>query len=148
MVKRLDEKEMLPDHIGWRLWVANREWQKTFVSAMKASGNEWFTEARAALMGHIPRGGIRQSALLERVGTTKQAVQQVLDGLEAEGVIERVVDSDDKRGKIVRYTEKGLAALKQGDRIKREIETEYRGRLGSSNFDTLMAALRTLHPNP
>jgi DNA-binding MarR family transcriptional regulator len=148
MVKKLDEKDVLPDHIGWRLWVASREWQRAFVSGLQAAGHDWFTEARAALMGHIPRAGIKQGALLERTGTTKQAVQQILDGLEADGVIARTVDPADRRGKIIRYTDKGLAALKDGDRIKRDIETEYRGRLGSSGFDALMAALRTLHPNP
>ena len=61
-------------------------------------------------MGHIPRAGIRQSALIERVATTKQAVQQILDGLEAEGIVERIADPADGRGKYVRYTGEGLRA--------------------------------------
>ena len=68
------------------------------------AGHPWFSETRAGLMGHIPRGGIRQSALIERVATTKQAVQQILDGLEAEGIVERIADPADGRGKYVRYT--------------------------------------------
>src|SRR5262245_52164527 len=84
MVKTTDD-ESLPDHIGWRLWQANRVWLKTFAEAMRSSGHDWFTDSRAGLMGLIPRTGIRQSALIERTGTTKQAVQQLLDGLEAEG---------------------------------------------------------------
>src|SRR5262245_21023973 len=61
MVKTTDE-ESLPDHIGWRLWQANRAWLKAFAEAMRASGHDWFTESRAGLMGLIPRTGIRQSA--------------------------------------------------------------------------------------
>src|SRR5215218_7444193 len=104
MVKQLDEKtDDLPDHIGWRLWQASRAWQQVFVGAMQATaGHSWFSEARAGVMGHIPRSGIRQSALIARVATTKQAVQQILDGLEAEGIVERVADLTDGRGKYVR----------------------------------------------
>jgi DNA-binding MarR family transcriptional regulator len=143
MVKMTDE-DSLPDHIGWRLWQADRAWLKAFAEAMRASGHGWFTESRAGLMGLIPRSGIRRAALIERTGTTKQAVQQLLDGLEAEGIVERVADPLDGRGNLVRYTAKGLQALRDGDRIKRDIEEQYRKRIGAERFDALMDALRAL----
>lgn len=150
MVKQLDENtEMpLPDHVGWRLWQASRAWQTEFSAAMRASGHVWFSESRAGLLGHIPRRGIRQSALIERAGISKQAVQQLLDGLEAEGVIERVADPQDKRGKLVHYTALGSAALRDGDRIKLDIENGYRERLGQGSFEALMLALRRLDDSP
>ncbi|PWK65265.1 MarR family winged helix-turn-helix transcriptional regulator [Aminobacter sp. AP02] len=146
MVKQLDEntEEPLPDHLGWRLWQASRAWQAEFAAAMRTAGHVWFSESRAGLLGHIPRRGTRQSALIERAGISKQAVQQLLDGLEAEGVIERLADPDDKRGKLVHYTALGLAALRDGDRIKLEIESGYRERLGQGSFEALMQALRRL----
>ena len=145
MVKLLDENsEDLPDHVGWRLWQASRAWQQAFVGAMRAAGHAWFSETRAALMGHIPRNGIRQSALIERVATTKQAVQQILDGLEAEGIVERIADPADGRGKYVRYTARGLQALRDGDRIKREIEKRYERKIGTERLAALMDALRAL----
>src|SRR3954471_14761404 len=145
MVKPLDESQKdLPDHIGWRLWQASRAWQQAFVSAMRAAGHHWVSENRAGLMGHIPRTGIRQSALIERVATTKQAVQQILDGLEAEGIVERIADPADGRGKYVRYTARGLQALRDGDRIKREIEKRYERKIGPVRFAALMDALRAL----
>lgn len=144
MVKKLDDNSALPDHVGWRLWRANRAWQASFAAAMREAGHEWFTEARAGLLGHIPRGGLRQTLLIERTGHSKQAVQQLLDGMEAEGAIERVADPADRRGKIVRYTARGLAALRDGDRIKLEIEVDWRRRLGDVRFDALMDALRAL----
>jgi len=145
MVKKPDENsEALPDHVGWRLWQANRAWLRDFVGGMRASGHGWFSEGRAGLLGQIPRSGIRQSALIERVGTTKQAIQQALDGLEAEGVVQRIADPADARGKYVRYTEKGLLALRDGDRVKQEIEKRYSARLGPDRFAALMDALRSL----
>lgn len=145
MVKSLDENsESLPDHVGWRLWQANRAWQAEFAAGMRAAGHGWFTEARAALLGHLSRKGTRQSALIEKMAVTKQAVQQLLDGLEDEGVIVRVADPEDGRGKLVRYTEKGVAALRDGDRVKRAIERDWVQRIGTERFDALMLALRGL----
>ncbi|PBC23746.1 MULTISPECIES: MarR family transcriptional regulator [unclassified Mesorhizobium] len=145
MVKHLDEKtDALPDHVGWRLWQASRAWQTEFAAAMRAAGHGWFTEARAGLLGHITRGGMRQSALIERSAISKQAIQQLLDGLEADGIVERLPDPQDGRGKLVRYTRKGLDALRDGDRVKIEIERRYIGRLGAERFTALMGALRAL----
>lgn len=147
MVKSLDENsEALLDHIGWRLWQANRAWQAEFAAGMRAAGHGWFTEARAALLGHLSRKGKRQSALIEKMAVTKQAVQQLLDGLEGEGVIVRVADPEDGRGKLVRYTEKGVAALRDGERVKRAIERDYVARIGAERFDALMSALLSLAP--
>lgn len=145
MVKELDENpEALPDHVGWRLWQASRAWQAEFAAAMRAAGHDWFTEARAGLLGHIARSGIRQSALIERSAISKQAIQQLLDGLEAEGIVERLPDPHDGRGKLVSYTRKGLDALRDGDRVKMEIERRYVDRIGEERFTALMGALRAL----
>jgi DNA-binding MarR family transcriptional regulator len=146
MVKQLDENvtKPLPDHVGWRLWQASRAWQAEFAEAMRIAGHDWFSESRAGLLGHISRRGTRQASLIERAGISKQAVQQLLDGLEMEGVIERAPDPEDKRGKLVLYTQKGRAALDDGDRIKRDIERRYRAHLGEGAYDALMAALRAL----
>ena len=84
-----------------------------------------FRKRAPACWGTFRARGIRQSALIERVATTKQAVQQILDGLEAEGIVERIADPADGRGKYVRYTGEGLRALRDGDRVKREIEQRY-----------------------
>jgi DNA-binding MarR family transcriptional regulator len=145
LVKRLDEKSQeLPDHVGWRLWNASRAWQADFAAAMRGAGHPWFTEARATLLGHLARKGTRQSDLIERMAISKQAVQQLLDGLEAEGVVARLPDPQDGRAKLVCYTQKGLAALRDGDHIKREIERRYIARLGPARFASLMDALRAL----
>jgi DNA-binding MarR family transcriptional regulator len=144
MVKKLDEKQSAAagsDHIGVRLWTAYEAWKADFISAMNRAGHGWFTPSRATLLGFVPRGGLRQSELIARMGISKQAVQQLIDGLEAEGVLERVADPDDKRGRIVRHTGKGRAALDDADRIKSEIEARYRQRMGPDRFRLLFETL-------
>ena len=146
MVKSLDENpDDLIDHIGWRLWLASRDWQKAFVAGMREAGHVWFTDARATLLAHVARQGTPQSRIIERMGISKQAVQQLIDGLEAEGIVERLADPDDRRGRIVRHTQKGLAAMRDADVIKQRIEAHYRKLLGEARFEVLREALVALN---
>lgn len=138
----------LPDHLGWRLWLASRQWQARFVAAMREAGHGWFTDARANLLGHIARSGTPQSAIITRMGVSKQAVQQLIDGLVAEGILERVPDPGDSRSRIVRYTAAGAKAMRDADRIKLEIEIEYRERIGAARFEALMRTLRAMTDDP
>jgi DNA-binding MarR family transcriptional regulator len=146
MVKRLDEKagpdvSPLADHIGWLLWNATEGWLDRFVSEMQAAGHDWFGRPQARLMGHLSRQGIRQSELTESSGLTKQAVQQTLDELEARGIVRREPDPEDRRGRVVRYTRVGVAALVDADRIKRKIERAAIGKMTAKEAARLRADL-------
>ncbi len=141
----LDQKN--DAHIGWRLWQASHSWHREFVHAMQTAGHSWFTEARSTLLGATARKGTRQSVLVERLAISKQAVQQLIDGLEAEGIVERIADPEDKRGRIIRLTEAGLTAMKTADRIKGEIQQAYIDRIGVDDFQTLVGILDRLEKN-
>ena len=134
-------------HIGWRLWQASHSWHREFVQAMQTAGHGWFTEARSTLLGATARKGTRQSVLVDRLGISKQAVQQLIDGLEAEGIVERIADPEDKRGRIIRLTEAGLTAMKTADSIKGEIQQAYIDRIGADDFQTLVGILDRLEKN-
>lgn len=154
MVKKLDEQTpaahpLLPDHVGVDLWRAAIAWRDRFHSEMVARGHAWFGDARGTIAQHLDPCGMSQAALVARVGSTKQAVQQLLDALEADGIVRREPDPEDGRAKRVVYTEKGLAALKDGVAVKRAIEAEYRAKLGDKRYEALVAALRVLaHEGP
>lgn len=133
---------MVPDHIGWTLWQATQAWRREFVTAMAAAGHGWFTQARGNILVYIGPDGIRQGDLAEKAGLTKQAVQQFVDELVADGIVTRTPDETDARARRVRLTPAGEAAMRDADRIKLQIEGEWRARLGSDAFDQLDALLR------
>jgi DNA-binding MarR family transcriptional regulator len=143
MVKKVDEKPLPPliDHVGWRLWRASQAWMGRFQRDMVAAGHPVFAEARAQLIPHIEREGTRQAELVLRMGLSKQAVQQLVVGLEQDGLVERLPDPDDARGKVVAFTERGRALLADANEVKKAIEKEYRARLGAERFAQLLAAL-------
>jgi DNA-binding MarR family transcriptional regulator len=145
-----------PDHIGWTLWRAAQAWRVEFTAAMVAAGHGWFGQARGNLMVHIGPNGLRQGDLADRARLTKQAVQQFVDELVADGILMREKDATDARARRVRLTPAGEAAMRDADRIKAEIESRWRTVIGAQAFDQLDAALRhlieapamALHPKP
>jgi DNA-binding MarR family transcriptional regulator len=132
-----------PDHIGWTLWRAAQVWRGEFTAAMVAEGHAWFGQARGNLMMHIcPDNGIRQGDLVARVKMSKQAVQQFVDELVADGILRRLPDGEDARARRLSLTEAGHAAMRDADRIKAEIEARWRDKIGTAAFAALDEALR------
>jgi DNA-binding MarR family transcriptional regulator len=132
------------DHIGWHLWRAARAWKAELVAGMVAAGHGWYAQARGNLLQHIGPEGLRQGDLADRAGLTKQAVQQFVDELAADGIVERQPDPADARARRVALTDAGRAAMRDADRIKQEIEDRWRSRLGDDGFTALADALRAV----
>lgn len=106
-----------------------------------AAGHVWYAEARSSVVPYIGMDGVRQADLVRAMGLTKQAVQQLVDDLEAEGIVERRPDPNDRRGKIVSFTSKGVAAQQDADAVKQRVEAEFRAKLGDAAFEALVEAL-------
>jgi DNA-binding MarR family transcriptional regulator len=133
---------MVPDHIGWTLWQATLAWRREFLAGMVSAGHAWFSQARGNIMVYIGPNGIRQADLVEKAGLTRQAVQQFVDELEVDGIVHRTRDEKDARARWVRLTPAGEAAMRDADRIKLQIETRWRQKLGADAFDQLDSLLR------
>ena len=146
MVKSLDDTKdhFLLDHIGLDLWRPALAWRRRLEAEMVARGHRWYGDARHAVAAHLHPEGSPQSELVAKMGMTKQAVQQLLDGLEADGIIRREPDPNDRRGKRVVYTAKGRAAVRDATAIKRAIEADIRKQLGVRAFEALRATLRAV----
>ena len=142
MVKEVDD--LRPDHIGWRLWDAATVWKEKFAAEMVAAGHDWYMEARSSVMPYVGPKGTRQSDIVDRMGLSKQAVQQLIADLERSGILRRDPDPEDGRGKIVRLTEKGLAFDRDSQRAKRKVEAEIKAKLGDDAFDVLVKLLKQI----
>jgi DNA-binding MarR family transcriptional regulator len=150
MVKKLDEipwPETL-DHVGWLLWQATQRWKSELDAGLIASGYPWAAEARANIIMHVGRSGVRQSDLVRRMGLSKQAVQQLLDGLVEDGIVERKSEAADRRSKLIVFTGRGRKMLADSNRVKQEIEARYRAVLGEARFADLLAMLDELNRRP
>jgi len=97
------------------------------------------SNARAILF--IERAGTRLSDLAQRGLITKQAMMQVVDDLEAKGLVRRTPDQADARAKLVRLTAKGLRQRAEARRAVATVESRARRTLGDRRYDALKAIL-------
>lgn len=132
------------EHIGWDLWQATQTWKKLYIREMQNLGYDWYAEARARLLQHINSNGIAQNELTERAGISKQAVQQQLDALVADGIIERASDPKDARRKLIYLTSAGVEILVKANAVKLELEREYEALIGESDMKILRKALNKI----
>jgi DNA-binding MarR family transcriptional regulator len=93
------------------------------------------------LFPHIDFKGVRITELARRLDISKQAVSQSVAELEALGVVELLVDPDDARAKLVRFTNKGAESIAQGLRVLGELEAELEARIGERHMRALHRAL-------
>ena len=101
--------------------------------------------AHMALFPHIALEGTRPSELARRLGVSKQAVGQLVDELQAMGVVERRPDPDDRRAKRVAFTHRGLSSLLDGLAHLRAVEAELAAAVGRDTMEQLHRALLALH---
>jgi DNA-binding MarR family transcriptional regulator len=72
-----------------------------------AAGYDDLTAAHVGLWRYPGLEGLRPSQLADRVGITKQSVNDLLGHLEQHGYLLRVPDSADGRARVIRLTAKG-----------------------------------------
>jgi len=76
-----------------------------------------FTELRlahGAVFGHLPGGGARVTEMAAQAGITKQSMGEVVRELVDLGICAVEPDPDDRRAKIVTYTEYGQQVAANG----------------------------------
>jgi DNA-binding MarR family transcriptional regulator len=96
------------------------------------------------IFAFVSSEGIRLHELVERMQSTKQNVNYLVNALEGMGYVERVPDPADGRGKIVRLTKRGEANSLAGSTIIQNIEQEWANQLGEETMTHLRTLLEQL----
>ncbi len=119
-------------------------WRTGYRAELARRGFPWHLTAGGQLLEHLLASGMSQSALTAASGLTKQAVQQLLDQLEKQGVVRRDADPSDKRAKLVVLTELGQRDLAERQAVLDELEARSREALGKKTFKKLRKSVREL----
>ncbi|MGY4831764.1 MarR family winged helix-turn-helix transcriptional regulator [Sphaerotilaceae bacterium SBD11-9] len=80
---------------------------------------------------HLALGGSRLTDLAAQAGMSKQAMGDLVDQCEAWGLVKREADSRDKRVRVVRFTETGLAWLAAFEQAVAQADREFREEVGA-----------------
>jgi DNA-binding MarR family transcriptional regulator len=93
------------------------------------------------LFAAMPIEGIRQADLARRLGVSRQAVNELVSGLERAALVERIPDPSSGRSKLVRPTARGRQSIDAALAIFERLEHELRGRIGNLSVDVLREVL-------
>ena len=96
------------------------------------------------VLRNLGEDGARPSELATRGGITRQAVTKIVDELERLDLVRRDPDPDDRRGVIVRYSDRGRAGLDIARERMLELEAEFAERVGAKRWADTRAVLETL----
>jgi len=130
-----------PDLIGALLRVPAQAIHRRLVAGLNAAGFQDLRLPHIAVFQYPGPDGCRPSELAERACMSKQAMNQLLQSLEQLGYIRRNNDAGDRRARIVHFTKRGKAAWDKIYEILVEVEAEWRGTLGSRQFQQLKKLL-------
>ena len=138
-------QEML---IGALLRVPAQAIHRRIISELNAAGFGELKVPHMAVLQYPGPDGVRPSALAERAGMSKQAMNQLLKSLEASGYIERSDAPDEGRARTVHFTARGRAAYARIHDVLHEIEHEWSAELGPRDFARLKALLLRVWDGP
>ena len=93
------------------------------------------------LLSLTPQAGMRVTALAARAGMTKQALGELVTGLEAAGHVEVVVDPSDRRVRVVRPTPRGRRLTDHMHAEIAALEGQLAALVGSRRWATFRAVL-------
>jgi MarR family transcriptional regulator for hemolysin len=130
--------------LGDLLSAASGQWRERLDRDLARLGENGPSPAAAEVLRHLGPEGLSQGDLTARVGLTKQAVQQLVDRLEATGAVRREADPEDKRMKRVIPTATGLAQLEARRVAEKALDTQVRALFGKKTYAKLRKALKTL----
>lgn len=131
-------------HIGRLLLNAYRDFNARALALLRERGYASLTPAHLNLIPHLDLLGSRINVVAERAELTKQAAGQLVGELEKYGYVVRSPDPVDKRATQIRFTAQGEQLLEDAAQIKRQIEQEYRSKLGEEAWEALQHALGLL----
>lgn len=88
--------------------------------------------------------GARLSAVAAHLRIAPRSATEVVDSLEARGLVARQPDPDDRRAVLVVATDEGREVHEAADRIRGAAAAEFFGRLEAGEREQLAALLRRL----
>jgi DNA-binding MarR family transcriptional regulator len=103
-------------------------------------------EGHGCVFGFIDvEHGSRLTDLAESAGLTKQAVGEAVTELERLGYLKREPDPSDRRAKLIKLTDRGVAAYWTARRLFTEIEQEWADELGEDLIATMREAAEKIY---
>ncbi len=112
----------------------------------KALGEVQLSVAKFGVLGHLVDAGkaIPLSELAARVNCVRSNVTQMVDRLEADGLVRRTLDPSDRRVILAELTEEGRKRQTAGAERMQALEQQMEGTIGDDDRAVIRRAMRAL----
>lgn len=128
---------------GFQFITLARRWRKVIHETLAEAG---LTDATWAPLVHLDADGdgISQTELAERVGLDTSTLVRLLDILVERGLIERQVNPDDRRARLIVLTPSGLREVQSIKTHLTQVETALLSDLSEAKVAALLKSFNTI----
>ena len=123
---------------------SSRALNRLVVLALQKRGHKRFRSTHLSLTSNIDLHGTRLNILAARANMTKQAMWELANELEKCGYVKRRIDENDRRNRIIAFTDAGWKLKMDNIEVFREIEAELQSEVGKASYDALRGTLRAI----
>ncbi len=120
-----------------RILIRTTQTETNELIARLAAAGHSVSSAYIALLATVDTEGTRLGTIAKRLGTSSQAVSQLVNDIEAKGYLERSADPLDGRAVIVRHTPAGRVLLSAALTAMSDIEAGYEQIIGERRMRQL-----------
>jgi DNA-binding MarR family transcriptional regulator len=111
---------------------------------LRAGHERGHTQIRPAhdpVFATLPSAGARASDMAQRAGITKQSMGEAIRDMVDLGLLEMHEDPNDRRAKLVTWTEAGKVVARDGKRHMYDLEQQWIEKFGKENYETAREVL-------
>ena len=126
------------------LEIAYKKLDTALMDQLRSNGYADLRPAHSQVFGAISSEGSRVGEMAAEAGITQQSMSELVDSLERLGYLERRPDPNDRRARIIAFTDRGWEAVRAGIAIVDGIENDWAQRLGVRRAAALRSALEVI----
>jgi DNA-binding MarR family transcriptional regulator len=123
---------------------ANRAFQNHMVEMGHRRGRPEIKHAHNAVFATLQTEGTRATDMAARAGITRQSMGEVIRDMVSLGLLEMRPDPEDRRAKLVTYTEKGLEFAGDGYQHLMDLEKRFVEEFGAEEYELVRTFLERL----
>lgn len=120
---------------------AARAMRADMVNQVHDRGYPEITSAHNAVFATLPSEGARAADMATRAGITRQSMGEVIRDMVSLGFLEMNPDPDDRRAKVVGWTELGREVAQGGKAYMVELEKQFIAEFGEADYETARRVL-------
>jgi len=130
--------------LGRMLPAVGQSWRRALGQRLSNEGLSDATALPILVLWRSRDSEMRQHELAPLLGLETSGVVRLLDTLSKRGLLRRVEDPSDRRARLLKLTDEGIALGKRADRIARELREELLAGLSEKDLAITEYVLKTL----